>query len=93
MSCLASLGAHIDGFITSARDADLNITIDGCPVACARKIFDHLDIKPKSYILTEMGIVKGKTEVNHDIVEKISNKISTGLKPVTEDVEQVSCCC
>jgi len=30
MSCLASLGAHIDGFIVSASDADLNITIDRC---------------------------------------------------------------
>jgi uncharacterized metal-binding protein len=36
-SCIAGVGAGIAGYIQSAKGADVNITIDGCPVACARK--------------------------------------------------------
>jgi len=93
MSCLASLGAHIDGFIVSARDADLNITLDGCPKACAKKIFEHLGLKYKSYVLTEMGIVKGKTEVTEDLVESTCARIASVIKVETTNPEQNGCSC
>lgn len=93
MSCLASLGAHIDGFIVSARDADLNITVDGCPVACARKIFEHLGLKFRSYVLTEMSIVKGQTEVTQEIVEKTCVEIASGIKIGTDNYKLGACSC
>ncbi|HCL00798.1 MAG TPA: hypothetical protein DHW42_11920 [Candidatus Marinimicrobia bacterium] len=93
MSCLASLGAHIDGFMVSARDADLNITIDGCQVACARKIFEHLGIPVKSYTLTEMEIVKGKTPVEQTIIEQLCEKIITELPKYSLAENQNTCCC
>lgn len=34
MTCLASVGAHISGFIESAKGAEENIAIDGCATAC-----------------------------------------------------------
>jgi uncharacterized metal-binding protein len=71
MTCLASIGAHLSGFVESAKGAEENITIDGCPVACARKNLEHIGVKPKSFILTEMGLVKGKTPVNGEIVDEI----------------------
>jgi uncharacterized metal-binding protein len=37
MTCLASIGAHLSGFVESAKGADENITIDSCPVACGKK--------------------------------------------------------
>ncbi len=37
MTCLASIGAHLSGFVESAKGADENITIDGCLVACGKK--------------------------------------------------------
>lgn len=76
MTCLAGLGARISGFIESAKGADENIAIDGCPVACARKNLECIGIKPKSYILTEMGLVKGKTPVTERIIDEISSKIN-----------------
>ncbi|GFO97463.1 DGC domain-containing protein [groundwater metagenome] len=75
MTCLASIGAHLSGFVESAKGADENITIDGCPVACAKKNLEHVGIKPKSIILTEMGLVKGKTPVNEEIVDETSKKL------------------
>ncbi len=46
-----------------------------CPVACAKKNLEHVGIKPKSFILTEMGLVKGKTPVNEEIVDETSKKL------------------
>jgi len=31
MFCLAGLGAAIEGMVQTAKDADMNIVIDGCP--------------------------------------------------------------
>ena len=80
MTCLASVGAHISGFIESAKGADENIIIDGCSVACAKNILEHIGVTPtKSYALTEMGVEKGKTPSTEEIVSKISNKIKKDL--------------
>jgi len=85
MTCLASVGAHISGFVESAKGADENIVIDGCSVACAKKILEHIGVAPaKSYVLTEMGVEKGKTPVTEKIVNAISNKIKKSLSPKTE---------
>ncbi|GAG61315.1 unnamed protein product [marine sediment metagenome] len=87
MTCLASVGAHISGFVESAKRADENITIDGCSVACAKKILEHIGVTPtKSYTLTEMGVEKGKTPSNEEIISKISNKIKKDL-PLKADQE------
>ena len=87
MTCLASVGSHISGFFQSAKRADENITIDGCSVACAKKILEHIGvISTKSYILTEMGVEKGKTPSNEEIINKISNKIKKDL-PFKADQE------
>ncbi len=87
MTCLASVGAHISGFVESAKRADENITIDGCSVACAKKILEHIGVTPtKSYALTEMGVEKGKTPSNEEIISKISNKIKKDL-PLKADQE------
>ena len=79
MTCLASIGAHISDFEESAKRAE-NITIDGCSVACAKKILEHIGVAPtKSYALTKMGVEKGKTPSTEEIVGKISNKIKKEL--------------
>ena len=79
MSCMAGVGAHLSGFIASAKGADENIVIDGCPKTCGKKIFKHLDIPCRSYVLTEMGLVKGKTPVTDEIVDKMAKEITKSL--------------
>ena len=74
MSCLAGIGARIAGFIESAKSAE-NITIDGCPVACARKNLEGIGLTPCSFILTEMGLTKGKTPITPEIVDKLTQEI------------------
>ena len=61
MFCLAGLGADIPGMVQTARDADLNLVIDGCDVDCAKKIFDRHDLTNYKQIkVTDLGIEKVK---------------------------------
>ena len=75
MSCLAGIGARLSGFIESAKSAE-NITLDGCPVACARKNLEAIGLTPRSFVLTEMGLTKGKTRVTPQVINKIVKAIS-----------------
>jgi uncharacterized metal-binding protein len=61
MFCLAGLGAGIQGMVQTARDADMNILIDGCPMECAKKVFDRAGVT--NYVqfkVTDLGIEKVK---------------------------------
>ena len=61
--CLAGVGAHIKGMVKSGKEADLIVSIDGCPVQCAAKTMQHAEIEPAiQVIVTEIGIEK-----SHDI--------------------------
>jgi len=64
MYCLAGVAAHIAGMVDSAVGADYRVVIDGCPVGCGRKAFEHLGVKvDKAVVVTELGIQK-----SHDFV-------------------------
>jgi len=61
MFCLAGLGADIPGMVRIARDADLNLVIDGCDLDCAKKIFDRHGLTNYRQIkVTDLGIEKVK---------------------------------
>ena len=61
MFCLAALGAGIDSMVQTAKDADLNVVLDGCPVDCAKKIFDNCGVTNYVQIkVTDLGIEKVK---------------------------------
>jgi uncharacterized metal-binding protein len=47
--------------VQTARDADTNIVIDGCPMDCAKKIFDKVGVTNYKQIrVTDLGIEKVK---------------------------------
>ncbi len=59
--CLAGVGAHLSGFVQSARDIEKLVVIDGCEIGCAKAIMEHAEIPIKKYLLiTELGIEKNK---------------------------------
>jgi uncharacterized metal-binding protein len=61
MFCLAGLGAGVQGMIQTAKDADLNVVIDGCPMDCAKKVFDKAGVTNYRVIrVTDLGIEKVK---------------------------------
>ena len=78
----------------TAKNAELNITIDGCDVACARKSLEHIGISPVSYVLTDMGLVKGKTEINDEVIGEMVDKIVKDKDAADKaDNDAVCCCC
>lgn len=73
MFCLAGLGAGIPNMIQTAKEADLNLVIDGCPLDCARLIFQKLGLTNVKIIrVTDHGIEKAKgVKINDQQVQKI----------------------
>jgi uncharacterized metal-binding protein len=95
MTCLAGIGAGLSGYVQSAKGADENITIDGCPVACAKKTLEKIGVTPTSYILTDMGLVKGESPVSEIIVARMCENIkaANASKAVTERTITGDCGC
>ncbi len=61
MFCLAGLGAGIPGLVQMAKDADLNLIIDGCPTGCGKKVLDKAGIANCVHVkVTDLGIEKQK---------------------------------
>ncbi len=76
-SCLAGIGGGIDKLISVGTTADERIVIDGCPVACAKKIMDDKGLPVDRYvIITELGIVKTPGPGYHE------NDVQTVIKAV-----------
>lgn len=76
--CLAGVGGHVKGMVKSAKEAGLMIAIDGCPVQCAAKTLQHVEIEPAiQIIITELGIEK-----SHDIAidQEVCSKVVAKVK-------------
>jgi uncharacterized metal-binding protein len=83
--CLAGVGAHIKGMVKVGKDADLMISIDGCPTQCAARTLQHAEIEPAiQVIVTELGIEKSHDisidqKVCSSVVEKVKEEMGIGL--------------
>ncbi|OGP69983.1 MAG: zinc-binding protein [Deltaproteobacteria bacterium RBG_13_58_19] len=61
LSCLAGLGAHLSGFVQSARDIPELVVIDGCEVGCAKGVLEQAEVPLRGYlVITGLGIDKNK---------------------------------
>ena len=78
MTCLAGIGANLSGFVESAKVAK-NVLIDGCPVACGKKMFDKLDLSYEHLIITNFGVVKGKTEITEDVIARVKGSLKEAI--------------
>lgn len=79
MTCLAAMGADLSGFIESAKAAGRNIVIDGCPVACGKKIFEAKGIPYVHYIATDFGVEKKKTEITPEVIDRVTGEICKAM--------------
>jgi uncharacterized metal-binding protein len=75
--CLAGIGAHLSGFIQSARDIPQLVVIDGCEVGCSKGILEQAEVPLRGYlVLTELGIEKNKNlNLNREEVEKVKQAV------------------
>ena len=57
--CLAGVGGHISGMVASVKGSDKVLVIDGCPVACGKKIMEAEGLSGYEYLMvTDLGIEK-----------------------------------
>jgi uncharacterized metal-binding protein len=74
MNCLAVVGAGIEKSIESFKTKELLI-IDGCPIDCGKKIMDMHGFTNYKYLrLTDLGLVKGKTSITEENIQKVYEK-------------------
>lgn len=65
MFCLAGIGGRVDGIMKSTEAAAKILAIDGCPLQCAKKCLEQAGFSEFEYLnLSEIGMIKGQTEVN-----------------------------
>lgn len=72
MFCLAGVGGRISGIMKTTESASKILAIDGCELDCAKELlkqagftgFEHLRI-------TDLGMQKGKTDVNDQNIAKV----------------------
>lgn len=76
MTCLAGIGAGLSGFIESAKSAEKNIVIDGCPVACGKKIFEKFNLPFEHLITTDFDVEKNKTIITPEVINKVATEIA-----------------
>ncbi len=59
MMCLAGVGARLKGFISSARESEEIVMLDGCEIGCGKKILADNDVGVTRYfVMTEQGVKK-----------------------------------
>ena len=77
ISCLAGVGAHLSGFVQSARDIDKLVVIDGCEVGCAKGVLEHTEVPLRSYlVITDLGIDKNKDmNLKRDEIDRVKEAV------------------
>jgi uncharacterized metal-binding protein len=85
--CLSGIAAHRSGFVRSVKDAEDMLILDGCPIACAGKIVEHVDATPKNhFIITEFGVEK---EMRFDLDRKAMERIKDYIKEALQGKSSV----
>jgi uncharacterized metal-binding protein len=84
--CLAGIGAHLAGFVQSAKDVPDLVVIDGCDVGCGKAILDHIKLSPKHYlVLTGLGIDKNK---DFNLQRQDIDKVKEAVKDSSQEKEK-----
>ena len=53
--------------------------IDGCPIACGKKIFETLGIPFEHFITTDFGVEKKKTPITEQLISSVTAVIKERL--------------
>ena len=91
MSCLAALGAGEASYVETAKAGSVLI-IDGCGVACGRKIAEKAGVRAIVHTLTDMGYVKGKTPPEAKVIAEIADKLMRAGNPAGKGNETAGSC-
>ncbi len=75
MYCLAGIGGDVSGIVETTKAADKLLVIDGCPIACGKKLLERNGFNHFEYVeVTELGYEKGKSPATDDTISAVSDK-------------------
>ena len=81
MFCLAGVGGRVSGIMKSTEAASKILAIDGCPLNCAKNTLEQAGFKNYEHVqLADLGLAKGKTEVNDENIAKAAAAGADKLK-------------
>ena len=93
MGCLVGLAADVSTMIQNAKAADSLLAIDGCGVACTRKVLEAKGLAPDSMILTEMGVEKNfDLSGDKEKVDKIAGMVIDRLDKTINIIATTNSC-
>lgn len=92
MTCLAAVGAGLDGFLESARAAGENLVLDGCPVACGKKVFDQAGLPFRHVLMTDYGVEKGRTVITPEVIAEVAGRVAREVQGERDTAGTASCC-
>lgn len=76
MFCLAGVGGDVPPIVEKTKSAESRLVIDGCPIACAKKLLDSKGVVDYKYIqLNSLGYEKGKTPINAETINRVVDEI------------------
>jgi uncharacterized metal-binding protein len=82
MSCLAGLGGGIEDLIERAREADLNVVVDGCDIDCGRAVFERVGLSNFIQVrVTDLGVEKSKS------VRATAEQVADAVSRIREAIE------
>jgi uncharacterized metal-binding protein len=93
MFCLAGIGAHLSGFVQSAKDVPAMVAIDGCSVSCAKHILEHAEVPLRAYLtISDLGIEKNMdTNFDKTEVEKVKAAVKEACSQQQADWAEYGC--
>ena len=75
MFCLAGIGGRVSGIMETTKSAAKILAIDGCPLNCVSECLKMAGFDKFEHILvTDLGLEKGKSEVNETNIGKVVAK-------------------
>jgi uncharacterized metal-binding protein len=78
MSCLAGVAAELPAFLRLMEGREVWV-VDGCPLECAKGVFDKLSKPVDCHIrLREFGVAKSAGRANEAPVEEIASRVCRG---------------
>ncbi len=82
MWCLVGLGGDVQDLVQTAKDADMNVVVDGCDKYCGKKTFDRCGLSNYVQVkVTDLGIEKAKPKAATDeevakVIEKVREVVA-----------------
>ena len=93
MFCLAGIGAHLSGFVQSAKDVPYMVAIDGCSVACAKNILGQAEVPLRGYVtIADLGIKKVmNTNLNRTELDRVKTAVKSACNQHEADWSEYGC--